>query len=151
LTFDRIGSPAVSLILTDLAPGAELTLAPHDGPAPAAPAIEIAAEDGCLVIANGPLAVRVPADAQLEQPFPGPIIAMRGADGKWFGSSALVDAPACGAVFTDIESLGPCCVQWRTTYRWSCDAGATFRVRWAAGSDTLLVEEEVLEDSAAAV
>ena len=77
MTFDRTGSRTVSLIAAGLAPGAELTLAPHDGPAPAAPAIEIAAEDGCLVIANGKLAVRVPADAQLEQPFAGPIMAMR--------------------------------------------------------------------------
>jgi len=151
LAFDRTEADSVSLVVADLAPGRELELSPCDTAKAPAGAISVEAQDNYLVITNADLAVKVPADAQVEQPFPGPLVAMRAADGKWFGTSLLSDAPVRGAVFTDIESIGPCCVQWRTTYRWGCDAGVTFRVRWAAGSDTLLVDEEVFEDSDAAV
>ena len=146
---DRTNADAVDLALLDLEPGQELDLEAAAEAVPAA--IRIQAEGQHVVIANGNLAVRVPADADLEEPFPGPIEGIRVGSGPWFGRSTIVHVPFRGRVETVIESLGTCCVQWRTTYRWGNDAAFVFRARWAAGADAIQVVDDVSENSDAAV
>ncbi|HUW33867.1 MAG TPA: hypothetical protein VM223_19850 [Planctomycetota bacterium] len=156
MPFDRVNAEQADVVLVDLAPGAELNMEPADAPAAESPIrIEAAAaterEGSQLAIVNGRFAVRLPADGQYEQPLPGPIAGIRIDGGDWFGQNSIVDANCRGAVQTEIESLGPCCVQWRTTCRWGNDAAFTFRARWAAGADVIQIVETMSESTDAAV
>ena len=149
MPFDRSSAESVVLALVDVEPGQELKLEPATETPPAAIGVK---QDGpAITITNGGIALRLPADATLDQPFPGPIMAIRVGNGEWFGESTIVDVPFRGRVWTEIESVGPCCVQWRTTYRWANDGGLVFRARWAAGSDTVQITEEIIEDCEGAI
>ena len=149
LPIDRTADAVVNLALLKLSPLSTLRMKPNETILPTL--IELSTEENDIIISNGRLAVRVPGTGLLEQPFPGPIMAIKIADGSWMGSSSVVDVPYRGAVETVIESLGPCCVQWRTTYRWGNDSCFTVRVRWASDSDTLQVIEELNESGEGAV
>ena len=148
--FDVTDDDEVQLTVLDLAPGETLRLVPSDevveGGGP-----RVEAEGSQAVVVNGARAVRLPRDGWVEQPFPGPIEGFRLADGQWFGAMSLVSAALRGHVSTVVESLGPCCAQWRTTRRWGEGGAASWVVRWASGSDTLLIAEQVLESGDAAV
>lgn len=155
LPLDDVIGDEVELIVADLAPRQRLQLhngidAAASGAADAARAIAVQRDGQHLVIRNGRLAMKLPADGLVRPPFAGPIEAL-GCDDAWWGSMRLHDAQAIGAVWSEIESVGPVCVQWRTTYRWGNGGGCTWRVRWAAGSDTLLVVDEGMEDSPAVI
>ena len=151
--FDPEGDGEVALIVADVTPAVRLKLESTDTPADAGEVIRVEPDEstGGRLIVNGRLAVRLPADGWVEQPFPGPILGMQRAGGEWFGRMTLVDAPWRGYVATTIESVGPAFVQWKTEYHWGSDGGHRFRARWAAGSDTLRIEEEAFEDSDAAI
>lgn len=139
----------VKLICVDLPPGSRLQLAPTPTEAPAT-SITVRTEGNSHVITNGLLAVKVPADGYLEPPFPGPVEQVC-INGAWLGKSRIAGVPLRGWVRTEIESIGPAFVQWRTTYQWGCDNAFTFIARWAAGADTLMIVEDMMEDSDAAV
>ncbi len=149
MPMDRTDDAVVTLALVHLAPGDELRLTPAKDAVPTT--ITVTPDGPDVIIRNGRAAVRVPGSGLLEQPFPGPILALQCDGGAWFGHSTIVDVPYRGAVDTHVEALGPCCVQWRTTYRWGNDACFTVRIRWAAGSDTLQVVETVHESGDGAV
>jgi len=151
LPFDATQGDKEQFILADVQPHQELRLARTEQDVEQEGGVRVLVEDGHAVIVNGPRAVRLPQDGWVEQPFPGPVDAFRLGDGDWFGSMALVDAPFHGRVSTVVEALGPCCAQWRTVCRWGQEGGACWVMRWAAGSDTLLVAEDVFESSDAAV
>jgi hypothetical protein len=142
----------VALIALTLEPGQELRLVPCAAPAPSAGPIAVELQpDRTTVIRNGQRTVRLPASGLVEPPFPGPWAGLRLGDGDWFGDSALVDAGRLGRVTVTVESVGPAFVQWRVAYRWGADSGLDVVCRWAAGSDTVLVAERGLDDTAAAV
>ena len=151
LPFDNTADETVTLVCVDLDPTETLELMATDKSSAAATSIIVTYDNDLLHIRNGRYAVRVPADGLLEQPFPGPICGMQIDGGAWLGESLLIDTPVRGFVRTQIESLGPCCVQWRTEYRWGNDASLTVRARWMSGSDTLMVVEEISESCDAAV
>jgi len=104
-----------------------------------------------LTIVNGDLAVRVPRDRVCDLPYPGPIAGIRAGNGPWTGSTVLSDMSCRGALETRIESVGSCCVQWRTVYRWGCDGQLVFRARWGAGADTIQIVEHITETAAGAI
>jgi len=152
LPFDDGAEGEVALALVDVEPGRELELvaAAHAASADPRP-IRVEQDAGGTSIINGRRAIRLPADGLFAPPYPGPVAAMRIDGGEWFGRSRLVDAPWPGTVHVQIESLGPCCVQWQVRYRWGAGAGLTVRARWAAGADTILAVEDADEDTDAAV
>lgn len=152
MAMDRTRAQHVELIVADLQPRQRLQLTPSTvGSADSAEPIMLEQSAQQTIIRNGRLAVRLPREGLARPPFPGPIDAFQLDGGSWCGRMALVDAPGHGLVTTVIESIGPVCVQWRTTYRWGGNVRCTWRVRWAAGSDTLLVENDANADTAAAI
>lgn len=148
------GHDSVTVALLPVTPGCRLDL---EATAPARKqragrpaAARVTERHGVLEIRNGMRAVRLPNHGDVVAAFPGPFLAMSIAPRRWFGCSRLRDVPERGWVRTTLESNGPCAVQWRTEYRWGVTGRVTFRVRWIAGGDTLLVEETIAADSAAA-
>lgn len=107
--------------------------------------------DDFLEITQNNFGVIIPRTATWDLPFPGPVskVTINGKD--WLGESWLVGAQCRGKIETVIESIGPSLVQWSSTYRWGCHSGLTYRVRWAAGSDTLQVMEIIPDETQAAI
>lgn len=99
-----------------------------------------------IVINNGGLALCLPADGLYEPPIPGPVLKMK-RDGSWFGSTRIVGIDQLTRIETEIESHGPAFIQWKTTIRWGSDAGLSFRARWMARADTILIEERINDDT----
>ena len=102
--------------------------------------------DGTIEIVNGRYGVRLPANGAYDPPFPAPILPFA-ADGSWRSDGAISGAIPRGAIETAVESCGPCCVQWRTAYRWGNGGRLDIVARWATGSDTMLVCETIDEDA----
>lgn len=148
---DRKDADIVTLALLTLPAGEKLSLTPVSDLEAMTTQINVTSMGKLLEIRNGLRAVRIPSEGLVEQPFPGPICGMQLANSDWFGESLLVDTAHRGYVRTVIESLGPCCVQWQTTYHWGNDHKFSFRARWATGSDTIEVVEEIALNSDAAV
>ena len=105
--------------------------------------------DGSIAIRNGAYGAHLPPDGAYDPPFDAPILPFA-ADGSWESFGFFTGVMPRGAINTVIESLGPCFVQWRTTYRWGNGGRLDIVARWAAGSDTMLVSEEISEDADAA-
>lgn len=151
LPIDRSPVSSIDVIAADLRPHERLELEPVSSEAPSPSPITVMQEGTRTIIRNGRRAVALPADGLVDPPFPGPIESFQVDGGPWWGEMSLVGASQRGTVWTHIESLGPACVQWRTSYRWEDGGGCDWRVRWAVDADTLVVVEEGLQDTEAVV
>jgi len=136
----------VGFTVVDLEPWEDLQLRPADAKQAETPLITVCEGQGSIIILNGPLGVQLTngsSDATPAGRISGPIQAVSLDGSNWFGESVLNGVPAGTEVSTEVESAGPCLVQWRTSYKWGGIERFVFRARWAAGADTIQAVEEM--------
>ncbi len=144
--FDAGGKPiaaqadgATLTFVTALAPGASVRYTVRDDGKGAAPATAVSArrEDGALTLANGLLAVRVPAEQKktFKEPvpasdLPAPLLAFRGADGVWRGTGKMLTTRPVKAFTVALVAQGPvfCEVRYELTFAAGGFYRATLRV-----------------------
>lgn len=151
LATDPEGDGPVNLVLIDAEPWESLSLTPLNEPAGSNAAFRVDDIPGGRLVSNGSLCVRIPESGLWADNAPGPFSGFRIGGSHEIGKSVLRGAVGCIRITTEIESAGAALAQWRVSYRWGSASGCDVRVRWASGADTLVVQEDCLRDSDAAI
>jgi len=103
-------------------------------------------DTGERVVANSLIALRLPpASGTGPTPAaecPAPILALRGADGVWFGRGQLVSEQPVTAFTCEEVETGPLFTEFRVTYHFD-DAAYVLHVRMPARRDYVLLREEM--------
>jgi len=98
-------------------------------------------------ISNGQLAIRVPASGIYPAAdAPGPVLAMKFADGPWLGQGR-VRASRDVIITTTFTHTGPLFVQWTTTLHYERVKLATFGCTFYAGDELVRIDETSSYDS----
>ncbi len=146
LAIDPEGTAPVRLVNVTIEPYECLELTSTE-PSAESFSISIDKTDAGLVIENCDLSMRLPKPGLYAHGAPGPFAGQRHLGGDWRGESQLIGVKGHVLVSTAVESFGPALVQWRVSYRWGSGNGFDVRARWAAGADTVVVEETILADT----
>jgi len=98
-------------------------------------------------ISNGQVSVRVPASGVYPAAdAPGPVLAMKLADGPWLGKGN-VRASRDVIVTTTLTATGPLFVRWTTTMHYERVRLAKFDCTFYAGGELVRIEESTSHDS----
>jgi len=137
-------------VRVDLPADAKLTLTLQPGRSPAAPdviAVRSDADNRCIEIANGQLAVRIPASGTYPaEAAPGPIMALRLARQPWVGQG-LLRASQPVIITTTEPEVGPLFARWQIRMHYERRTLATFDCTLYTGEDFVRVDESSGRDS----
>ena len=144
-------------LVADLAPLAEdaysVTYGPTSGQPPSPRGdLVVTARDGLVEMTTSLFGARVRlGDQVFEQPLPasdvpGPLVALRLADGTWFGGSRMFGETRIVSWSAEATGKGPVFGQVETTYRYEDGNVLKLNTRLHAGAAALTFETEVPED-----
>ena len=122
--------------MTDLPAGARKSFALREASAPPDTPLSLDISPGIAEVTNASFGLRLSWDGA--DPQAGPIAAVRGVDGIWFGGSSFADdTPARQDLRCEVLAGGPVVVQLRQTF--ALADGSTLRLTWEVDAATAAV------------
>ena len=122
--------------VTNLPAGARKSFALREAAAPPDTPLSLKISPGVAEVTNASFGLRISWDGA--DPQAGPIVAVRGADGIWFGGSSFAaETPAVQDLRCEILAGGPVVVRLRQTY--ALADGSTLRLTWEVDAATAAV------------
>ncbi len=99
------------------------------------------AEAGAVVVSNALLALKLPETAASGQQASGPLLAVRGVDGRWRGEGRLEGPLPCGGPRLVWEAAGPVFARARLEYDYPAGGSYVVTVEVRAGDEAVLIHE----------
>ena len=122
--------------VTNLPAGARKSFALREAAAPPDTPLSLKISPGVAEVTNASFGLRISWDGA--DPQAGPIVAVRGADGVWFGGSSFAaETPAVQDLRCEILAGGPVVVRLRQTC--ALAGGSTLRLTWEVDAATAAV------------